>query len=59
MISTHDLEFAELANTSSKLFNVHFRDTVIDDKMTFDHKLYEGPSKGTNALRIMEVENII
>ena len=59
LISTHDLEFAELANTSSKLFNVHFRDTVIDDKMTFDHKLYEGPSKGTNALRIMEVENII
>lgn len=59
LVSTHDLEFANLADRHNSMFNVHFCETISDGKMVFDHKIKHGKSKGTNALRIMENEKII
>ena len=59
LVSSHDLEFANLADEVSSMFNIHFQETVIDDKMVFDHKLRMGRSQSTNALRIMEINNLI
>lgn len=59
LVSSHDLEFANLADEVAGMFNVHFQETVIDDKMIFDHKLRMGRSQSTNALRIMEINNLI
>lgn len=58
VISTHDLELANLAEGENKIHNFNFRDDVTDGKMVFDYKLREGPSPTTNALRIMELEGL-
>ncbi len=59
LVSTHDLEFANLADQIKSMFNVHFTDEIVSDEMIFDRKLKQGRSSSTNALRIMEIENII
>jgi ABC-type multidrug transport system fused ATPase/permease subunit len=58
IISTHDLELAKLADTSSYVSNVHFREEVIDGHMVFDYQLRPGPSPTTNALKIMQMEGL-
>jgi hypothetical protein len=58
-VSTHDEELCRLPPelmTSVKL--VHFRETVKDDKMTFDYLLREGPVKAGNALRVMRLAGL-
>lgn len=59
LVSTHDLEFANLADKIDTMFNIHFTDAIVDDKMVFDRKLKSGRSSTTNALRIMELEGLI
>ncbi len=58
IISTHDLELANLASESSSIRNYNFRDDVIEGKMVFDYSLRPGPSPTTNALKIMELEGL-
>ena len=58
VISTHDLELANLAEGDNQIHNYNFRDDVTDGKMVFDYKLREGPSPTTNALKIMELEGL-
>jgi hypothetical protein len=57
-IATHDLELVQLAETSTKLINVHFRDDVVDGLMVFDYKLHSGPCPTTNALKIMQLAGL-
>lgn len=59
LVSTHDLEFSNLADEDSRMFNIHFTDTIINEEMIFDRKLKTGRSNTTNALRIMEIEGVI
>ena len=58
LITTHDLELAQLATEGSGISNVHFRETVEGDKLQFDYRLCPGPCPTTNALRIMEKEGL-
>jgi ABC-type multidrug transport system fused ATPase/permease subunit len=58
LIATHDLELANLAMEHTNIKNYHFRDNVIEGKLTFDYKLLPGPSMTTNALEIMRIEGL-
>ncbi len=57
-IATHDLELVQLADNSSKIQNVHFRDAVVDGRMVFDYRLHPGPCPTTNALKIMQLAGL-
>jgi DNA mismatch repair ATPase MutS len=58
LVSTHDLELADLEQTIPRLRNAHFQETVSDGALTFDYQLRPGPCPTTNALRIMELEGL-
>lgn len=58
MVSTHDLELVHLEQEFSNIRNFHFRETIEDNKMTFDYKLHAGPCPTTNALTIMRLEGL-
>jgi DNA mismatch repair ATPase MutS len=58
MVSTHDLELAQLEEEISVLSNWHFEETIKDGKMSFEYKLKSGPCPTTNALKIMEMEGL-
>lgn len=58
LVSTHDLELAQLENEISTLSNWHFEETIEDGKMSFEYKLKPGPCPSTNALKIMNMENL-
>ncbi len=58
LISTHDLELAQLAEAASSIQNYHFREEVHDGKMFFDYRLRPGPCPTTNALKIMALEGL-
>jgi ABC-type multidrug transport system fused ATPase/permease subunit len=58
LISTHDLELANLALSIAKVRNNHFREEVLDGQMVFDYILREGPCPTTNALKIMAMEGL-
>ncbi|HEX6727745.1 MAG TPA: MutS family DNA mismatch repair protein, partial [Nitrospira sp.] len=58
LVSTHDLELADLEQTVPGLINAHFQETVSAGALTFDYRLRPGPCPTTNALRIMELEGL-
>lgn len=58
LVSTHDLELAQLENEIPTLSNWHFEETIEDGKMRFEYKLKAGPCPSTNALKIMEIEGL-
>jgi hypothetical protein len=58
MISSHDLELADLENEVPQLSNWHFSETISDGKMSFEYKLQPGPCPSTNALQIMKMEGL-
>lgn len=58
LVTTHDLELANLDKELSGLDNVHFQETVGDKELTFDYRLRPGPCPTTNALRIMAMEGL-
>jgi DNA mismatch repair ATPase MutS len=58
LIATHDLDLAQLADNHPQARNLHFRDEVAGEKLTFDYRLRPGPSPTTNALKIMEMEGL-
>jgi len=55
IVSTHDLELSELLNKEYDLY--HFEESIIDNKLTFDHLLKQGPLKTRNAIRILALSN--
>lgn len=58
LVSTHDLELAQLEETIPELSNWHFAETIEGNKMSFEYKLKPGPCPSTNALKIMEMEGL-
>jgi hypothetical protein len=58
LVSTHDLELADLEEVVPGLTNAHFQETVSAGALHFDYKLRPGPCPTTNALRIMELEGL-
>ncbi len=58
MVSSHDLELADLEEEIAPLTNWHFAESIQDGKMTFEYKLSPGPCPSTNALKIMEMEGL-
>ena len=58
IISTHDLELAQLEHVIPELHNWHFEETIENGKMSFKYKLKNGPCPTTNALKIMEMEGL-
>jgi hypothetical protein len=58
LIATHDLELATLTQESNFVRNYHFQDSVQDGQLVFDFKIHNGPSKTTNALKILEMEGL-
>lgn len=58
LVTTHDLELAPLEDEIPSLSNWHFEETIEDGKMRFEYKLKPGPCPSTNALKIMEMENL-
>jgi hypothetical protein len=58
IVSTHDLELVHLEESNAHITNYHFEELIQDGKMIFDYRLRPGPSRTTNALRIMEIEGL-
>jgi len=58
LVSTHDLELAQLEESIPQLSNWHFTETIEEGKMSFEYKLKPGPCPTTNALKIMEMEGL-
>ncbi len=58
LVATHDLELVKLADEIASIKNYHFREDVLNGKMTFDYKLHTGPCSTTNALKIMKLEGL-
>lgn len=58
LVSTHDLELADLEKIVPGLTNAHFQETVSAGALKFDYQLRPGPCPTTNALRIMELEGL-
>lgn len=58
VISTHDLELARLADQVEAVRNAHFREEVVEGRMSFDYRLRPGPCPTTNALRIMQLAGL-
>jgi len=58
LVSTHDLELAQLEESIPELSNWHFAETIEGSKMSFEYKLKPGPCPTTNALKIMEMEGL-
>ncbi|HCT52509.1 MAG TPA: hypothetical protein DF712_08615 [Balneola sp.] len=58
MVSTHDLELADLESEIDALSNWHFVESIEGGKMSFEYKLKSGPCPSTNALEIMRMEGL-
>jgi hypothetical protein len=58
LVTTHDLELAELERQLPSVTNVHFQETVAEGALHFDYRLRLGPCPTTNALRIMALEGL-
>ncbi len=49
--ATHDIELVSILD---ELFvNIHFRETVEDEGISFDYKVHQGPSLTKNALKLL------
>lgn len=58
LVSSHDLELADLDKEIPQLSNWHFVESIEDGKMSFEYKLRSGPCPSTNALQIMKIEGL-
>jgi ABC-type branched-subunit amino acid transport system ATPase component len=58
LVTTHDLELAQLEGSVRGLINQHFTDQFAGGELRFDHRLRGGPSQTTNALAILAREGL-
>ena len=59
MVSTHDLELAEMESESGgRIKNYHFKEYYENGKIRFDYKLRTGVSNTRNALYLMKMAGI-
>jgi len=53
-VSTHDMGLAELSpELMAHVTLIHFRESVVNNEMSFDYKAHPGPVQAGNALRLM------
>lgn len=56
VVTTHDMELCQLSDElMAHVRQVHFRESVTGDQMTFDYRLRPGPVTAGNALRLMRL----
>lgn len=58
LVSTHDLELADMEKTNSKVINYHFEEYYSNNEIRFDYKLRRGVSNTRNALYLMKMAGI-
>ncbi len=58
IISTHDLELAQVAGHQTQVANYHFRDDINKSELIFSYKIQKGPCPTTNAIKIMKSEGL-
>ncbi|WML34802.1 DNA mismatch repair protein [Clostridium sp. OS1-26] len=58
MVSTHDLELADIEYKNDKVKNYHFREHYENDEIYFDYKLRSGVSTTRNAIYLMRMAGI-
>jgi len=58
LISTHDLELAELEKEGNMIKNYHFQEYYVNGKICFDYKLRNGVSTTRNAAFLMKMAGI-
>lgn len=58
IISTHDVELAEMERTGEKVHNYSFQSEIFDDQIKFDYTLKKGPCLSFNAHKLMELMGI-
>jgi DNA mismatch repair ATPase MutS len=59
LIATHDLSLCELANDSGSFINRYFDSKIIDQKLSFDYKIYNGVCQNMNATFLLKSMNLI
>jgi DNA mismatch repair ATPase MutS len=53
-VTTHDLTLTGLQGVDwASVRNVHFRDLLVDGRMSFDYRMRQGVVETTNALRVL------
>lgn len=58
IISTHDIELAELSDKINGLVNFSFHSEIKDKEILFDYKIKKGPCPSFNAHKLMELMGI-
>lgn len=58
MVSTHDLELADIEEKNKKVKNYHFREHYKNNEIYFDYKLRPGVSTTRNAIYLMRMAGI-
>jgi DNA mismatch repair ATPase MutS len=58
IISTHDIELADLENRIPKVKNFSFHSEIHDQSIDFDYKLKKGACPSFNAHKLMELMGI-
>ncbi len=58
MVTSHDLELAQLENLNVGISNYHFKEAITDGKMSFTYKKNRGPCPTTNALMVMKLNGL-
>ncbi|MCT8977050.1 DNA mismatch repair protein [Clostridium sp. CX1] len=58
MVSTHDLELADIEEKNRKVRNYHFREYYKNNEIYFDYKLRLGVSTTRNAIYLMRMAGI-
>lgn len=58
IISTHDIELAQVAEAISRVDNFSFHSEVLDETIDFDYKLKPGACPSFNAHKLMELMGI-
>lgn len=51
--ATHDVELSTILNEHYS--NYHFQETISNENVLFDYKIYEGPSKTKNAIKLLNM----
>lgn len=58
IISSHDIELGELAESKSNLINYSFESTIKNEKLVFDYQLRKGVCREANASYLMKMMGI-
>lgn len=51
--ATHDIELTKILEQEYECY--HFREQVLEDDIKFDYKLYKGPAKSRNAIKLLKI----